>query len=100
MRRGNCATVTAHNPETKETPILLQSGAKKDIQSAILVVIGFVTGGGRSDKSTLKAGSAYHKYNCKRNNWSGARVAAMNLAEHPWHRKGSSHRCPSYRENL
>ena len=43
-----------------------------------------VAGGSRTDKPLLKAGTAYHKYKPKRNEWPKVRGVAMNPVEHPF----------------
>ncbi|CAF1321365.1 unnamed protein product [Adineta steineri] len=64
MPEGNYATIVSHNPEG-----------------------GFVTGGDRIDKPTLKAGQSYHKCKAKRKAWSRVRGVAMNVTCRPSFRR-------------
>lgn len=81
---GNYATIIAHNPDEGITKVKLPSGAKKTIQSACRAMLGVVSGGGRTDKPMLKAGTAYHKYKAKRRGWPRVKGVCMNPVEHPF----------------
>jgi len=80
---GDYVTVIGHNEETGKSKIRLPSGIKKTIDSNSRAMVGMVAGGGRLDKPMLKAGTAYHKYKVKRNEWPKVRGVAMNPVEHP-----------------
>ena len=80
---GNYATVLSHNPESNKTRLRLPSGVKKVVSSSCRATVGIVAGGGRTDKTILKAGRAYHKYKAKRHSWPRVRGVAMNPVDHP-----------------
>lgn len=61
----------------------LPFGAKKIFPSGCRAMIGQVARGGRTRKTMLKTGNAYHIYRVKRNCWPKVRVVAMNPVEHP-----------------
>ena len=56
---------------------------KKSVNADSRAMVGIVAGGSRTDKPLLKAGTAYHKYKPKRNEWPKVRGVAMNPVEHP-----------------
>ncbi|KAF7149862.1 hypothetical protein RHSIM_Rhsim02G0126500 [Rhododendron simsii] len=87
---GDYAIVISHNPNNDTSRIKLPSGAKKIVPSGCRGMIGLVAGGGRTEKSLLKAGNANHKYRMKRNCWPKVRGVAMNPVEHP--HGGGNHR--------
>ncbi|KAJ7981651.1 60S ribosomal protein L2 [Quillaja saponaria] len=80
---GDDAVVISHNPDNGTTRVKLPSGAKKIVPSGCRAMIGQVAGGGITEKSLLKAGNAYHKFQVKRNCWPKVRGVAMNPVEHP-----------------
>ena len=81
---GNYATIIGHNTDDGITRIRLPSGSKKSVPITARAMVGIVAGGGRIDKPLLKAGSSYHKYKVKRNEWPKVRAVAMNPVEHPF----------------
>merc|ERR1712008_482339 len=87
---GTFAVVISHDDEKGTTRLRLPSGGKKTVPSLARAQIGVVAGGGRTDKPLLKAGTAYHKYAVKRNNWPKIRGVAKNPVEHP--HGGGNHR--------
>ena len=80
---GAFATIVSHNRDAGVSRIKLPSGMKKTVSSNSRCTVGIVAGGGRTGKPLLKAGTAYHKYRVKRNEWPKVRGVAMNPVEHP-----------------
>ena len=80
---GDYAIVISHDEDKGITRVRLPSGAKKNLSNRCRAMVGIVAGGGRTDKPMLKAGTAYHKYRVKRNEWPKVRGVAMNPVEHP-----------------
>jgi len=81
---GDYAVVVSHDEEKGISRIRLPSGGKKTVPSLTRAQIGIVAGGGRTDKPLLKAGTAFHKYKVKRNEWPKMRGVAKNPVEHPF----------------
>lgn len=80
---GEYVTIVGHNEDAKTTKIRLPSGARKTILSSCRAMVGIIAGGGRTEKPMLKAGTAFHKYKAKRNEWPRTRGVAMNPVDHP-----------------
>eukprot|EP00281_Chroomonas_sp_CCMP1168_P024673 CAMPEP_0206236276 /NCGR_PEP_ID=MMETSP0047_2-20121206/13624_1 /ASSEMBLY_ACC=CAM_ASM_000192 /TAXON_ID=195065 /ORGANISM="Chroomonas mesostigmatica_cf, Strain CCMP1168" /LENGTH=264 /DNA_ID=CAMNT_0053660591 /DNA_START=28 /DNA_END=822 /DNA_ORIENTATION=+ len=81
---GDYCTIMTQDPDAKKTRVKLPSGARKTVPSACRAMVGIIAGGGRIDKPMLKAGTAYHKYKAKRNEWPKMRGVALNPVEHPF----------------
>ncbi|MCO5547419.1 hypothetical protein L7F22_000868 [Adiantum nelumboides] len=78
---GDYVIVLNHNPDNNTTRIKLPPVTI--VPSGCRAMIGQVAGGGRTEKSMLKAGNVYHKYKVKHSCWPKVRGVAMNPVEHP-----------------
>jgi large subunit ribosomal protein L2 len=84
---GAYATVVGHTPQG--TIVKLPSKKKKYIADNCKATIGVVSGGGRTDKPMLKAGSMFHLMKAKGHKYPRTRGRAMGAYVHPY---GSSKR--------
>ncbi len=81
---GESAVIIAHNPEEGVTRIRLPSGAKKSVSSTCRAMVGVISGGGRTEKPILKAGTCYWMAKAKgRKMFPRVRGVAMNPVDHP-----------------
>jgi large subunit ribosomal protein L8e len=81
---GDYCTIMTQDADAKKTRIKLPSGARKTVANTCRCMVGIIAGGGRIDKPMLKAGTAFHKYKAKRNEWPKMRGVALNPVEHPF----------------
>merc|ERR1719329_44295 len=84
LRTGDYCTIMTQDPDAGKTRIKLPSGARKTVNNNCRAMVGIIAGGGRIDKPMLKAGTAFHKYKAKRNEWPTVRGVCMNPVEHPF----------------
>ena len=88
---GNCATLLAHEQETRKTLVVMPSGKKKWLSSDCFATIGVVAGGGRTEKPFVKAGKKYHKMKARAAKYPTVRGVAMNPVDHPHGGGGHQH---------
>lgn len=87
--RSSGLAATIVSIDEKKAMVRLPSGRQKAFSPRCRATIGIVSGGGRSEKPFLKAGTVYHHVRAKARKWPVVRGAAMNAASHP--HGGGSH---------
>lgn len=81
--RAPGTTARLQSKDEKYANVIMPSKRIKKFKLACRAALGVVSGGGRTEKPLIKAGTAFYKYRAKHKLWPIVSGSAMNAVDHP-----------------